>query len=125
MVCAQYCLLWFIGICIFKFTSVFGMFGSMYIPDILQGMHDSNFFCIASVSLGHQKCRAAVVILWPLCNRLIMVVRKFFGTMILFSIKTRPNQLGSFSYEADIHPVLILAVDDSNKPKFLARSDHW
>ena len=58
----------------------------MFLPDILQGLHDSHFFYISSVIRGHQKRRAASVILlmarWPLCNKLIMVVRELFGTMI-------------------------------------------
>ena len=62
-------------------------------------MQVSHFFWIASDIFGHQKCRAARVILLmagcPLC-RLITVVRRFLGTMILSSMKTRPNRLDSF-----------------------------
>ena len=64
------------------------------------GMQVSHFFWIASDIFGHQKCRSARVILLmagcPLCRRLITVVRRFLGTMILFSMKTRPNRLDSF-----------------------------
>ena len=42
---------------------MFGMLGLMFSPDILQVMHDSHFFCIASVILGQQKRRAVIVIL--------------------------------------------------------------
>ena len=49
---------------------------------------------------GHQKCRAARVILLVagclLCRRLITVVPRFFGTIILSSMKTRPNRLDNF-----------------------------
>ena len=55
---------------------------------------------MASVIRGHQKCRAARVILLmagcPLCSKLITVVRKFFGTTILSSMNTRPNLLDNF-----------------------------
>ena len=82
------------------FVSVLGMLGLMFLPDILQGRHDSHFFCIASVIRGHQKCRAVRVIIlmagWPLCNKLITVAPRFFGTMILSSMKTKPNLLESF-----------------------------
>ena len=71
----------------------------MFLPDILQGRQVSHFFCIASVIRGHQKCRAARVILfmegWPLCNKLMTVARRFFGTIILSLMKTRPNRLDS------------------------------
>ena len=63
-------------------------------------MQVSHFFWIASDIFGHQKCRAARVILLmagcPLCRRLITVVRRFLGTMILSSMNTRPNRLDSF-----------------------------
>ena len=72
----------------------------MFLPDILQGRHVSHFFWIASVIRGHQKCLAVRVILlmagWRLCRRLIMVAPRFLGTMILSSMKTRPNRLDSF-----------------------------
>ena len=72
----------------------------MFLPDILQGRQVSHFICIASVIRGHQKCLAARVILfmagWPLCNKLMTVARRFFGTIILSSMKTRPNLLDSF-----------------------------
>ena len=82
------------------FVSVLGMLDLLFLPDILQGRHDSHFFCIVSVIRGHQKCRAARVILlmagWPLCSKLTTVARRFLGTMILSSIKTKPNLLESF-----------------------------
>ena len=66
----------------------------MLLPAILQGTQLSHFFWIASVIRGHQKCLAAIDILfiagWPLCKRLIIVVLRFFGTMILSSKKTSP-----------------------------------
>ena len=72
----------------------------MFLPDILQGMHDSHFFWMASVIFGHQKCLAAAVILlmagWPLWSKLMIVVLRFLGTIILSSMKTRPNLVDSF-----------------------------
>ena len=66
------------------FFSVLGIFGFILLPDILHG----------------KKCRAARVILLmarcPLCKRLIIVVRRFFGTIILSSMKTRLNRLDNF-----------------------------
>ena len=79
------------------FFSVLGIFGFIPLLDILHGMQVSHFFWIASVIFGHQKCRAARVILLmavcPLCKRLIIVVRRFFSTIILSSMRTRPNRL--------------------------------
>ena len=46
------------------FISVLGMLGLMVLPDILQGTQFSHFFCMASVIRGHQKCLAAIDILF-------------------------------------------------------------
>ena len=82
------------------FISVLGILGLMFSSDILHGRHDSHFFCFASVIRGHQKCCAAKVIClmagWPVCSKLMLVVRRFFGTIILSSIKTKPNLLDNF-----------------------------
>ena len=82
------------------FFSVLGILGFILLPGILHGMQVSHFFWNASVIFGHQKCRAARVILLmagcPLCKKLIIVIRRFFGTIILSSIKTRPNRLDNF-----------------------------
>ena len=82
------------------FFSVLGIFGFILLPDILHGMQVLHFFWIASVIFGHQKCRAARVILLMagchLCERLITVVRRFFGTIILSSMKTRLNRFDYF-----------------------------
>ena len=76
------------------FFSVLGMLGLILLPAILQGTQLSHFFWIASVLRGHQKCLAAIDILFiagcPLCKRLIIVVLRFFGTIILSSKKTSP-----------------------------------
>ena len=83
-----------------SFYSVFGMLGLMLLPDILQGTQESHFFWMASVIRGHQKCRAAKVILLmagcPLCSKLMTVVRRFFGTTMLSSMNTRPKLLDNF-----------------------------
>ena len=111
------------------FVSAFGILGLLFLPDILQVMHDSHFFRIASVILGHQKCRAAIVILlmagWPLCNRLMMVFQGFFVTMFLSSIKTKPDRLDSFSCAADTRPSLVCAVDVLSEPMSSAGLDRW
>ena len=101
----------------------------MFLPDILHGRNDSHFFCIASVIRGHQKCRAARVILlmagWPLCNKLITVARRFFGTMILSSMKTKPNLLERFLlcvwYSSGINYVVVAP----DKPESSVESGQW
>ena len=46
---------------------------------------------------GMPSCQSHLVDGWmSSCRRLITVVRKFFGTIILSSMKTRPNRLDSF-----------------------------
>ena len=82
------------------FFSVYGMLGLILLPHNLQGIQVPHFFCIAPVIFGHQKCLAARDILLMagchLCSRLMMVVRRFLGTIILSSMKTRPNRLDNF-----------------------------
>ena len=74
--------------------SVLGMLGLILLPESFYGMQLSHFRCIASVSLGHQKCFADGVILLmagcPLCNEHMTVVRRLSGTMILSSKNTSP-----------------------------------
>ena len=63
-------------------------------------MQDSHSFWMASIIRGHQKYRAAKFILLmavcPLCSRLMTVLPKFFCTIFLSSMKTRPNLLDNF-----------------------------
>ena len=76
------------------FCSVLGMLGLLLLPESLHGMQWSHFCCIASVNLGHQNCFADRVILLmagcPFCNRLLTVVRRLSGTIILSSKNTTP-----------------------------------
>ena len=72
----------------------------MLLPNILHGTQPSHFFGIASISFGHQKCLPAIDILLmagcPLWRRLIIVFRRFFGTIILSSKNTIPYLVESF-----------------------------
>ena len=83
-----------------RFCSVLGIFGLRFLLESLHGMQLSHFLCIASDSFGHQKCFAAIVILfmagWPLCSSVMTVVRKLVGTIIFSSKNTSPYLVDSF-----------------------------
>ena len=100
-----------------------GLLGLMLLLDIMQGMQVSHFFWIASVIFAHQKCRATRVILLmtgcPLSNRLNTSVRRFFGTTILSSRKTRANLLDSFLLCFGTHLVSSRVVVSPVAPEFL------
>ena len=82
------------------FCSVLGKLGFKFLPESLHGMQLSHFLWIASVSFGHQKCFAAMVILLiagcPLWRSEMTVVLRFAGTIIFSSENTNPYLVDNF-----------------------------